>query len=97
MPESQQPSCTPKQQEATSDGPGTKEPVKRTAMGLNQRFVDTLGWIITAVWALSMALHASNIGYEPPASIHLLMMVVAGTAFGTNFIKPKNGDTDGDG
>lgn len=63
-------------------------------MGLNQRFVDALGWIITAVWALSMALHAANIGYEPPASIHLLMMVVAGTAFGTNFIKPKNGDQD---
>ena len=39
-----------------------------------------------------MVLHALNVGYEPPASIHILMMAVAGTAFGTNFIKPRNGD-----
>jgi hypothetical protein len=64
-------------------------------MGLNQRFIDVLGWVITLAWAFSMTLHATGIGYEPPASIHLLMMIVAGAAFGTNLIKPKTGDKDG--
>lgn len=91
MPESQQPSSTPEQKESPSRG----QKGARTAVGLNQRFVDVLGWVITAGWAVSMSLHAAGIGYEPPASIHLLMMLVAGTAFSTNFIRPRNGDTDG--
>lgn len=97
MPESQSPSPTPEQKDSTSPGRGKKQEPKRTAVGLNQRFVDVLGWVITAAWGLSMALNAAGIGYEPPASIHLLMMVVAGTAFGTNFIKPKNGDENDSG
>jgi hypothetical protein len=87
LPESSQPSDTPKRQATTSNGH-----VKRNT-GLSQQFVDILGWVITVMWALSMMLHAANVGYEPPASIHLLMMAVAGTAFGTNLIKPKNGAT----
>jgi hypothetical protein len=64
---------------------------KKVTYPLSPRFVEVLGWVITCIWALSMFLHALNIGYEPPPSIHVLMMVVAGAAFGTNFIKPRNG------
>lgn len=92
MPESSRPSRTPKSRDTISDVPGNK----RTHAGLNQRFVDVLGWMITGVWALSMILHAINIGYEPPPSIHLLMMTVAGATFGTNFIRPKNGAASGE-
>jgi hypothetical protein len=99
LPESSQPSHTPKQPETHSDylgtGTGMNRSTKAAFTGLNQKFVDILGWVITVAWALSMGLHATNIGYEPPASIHVLMMVVAGAAFGTNFIKPKNGATNG--
>lgn len=87
---------TPRQPDTVSNRPGiTEKESKRTHTGLSQKFVDVLGWIITGMWALSMILHAINIGYEPPASIHILMMVVAGAAFGTTFIKPKNGAVNG--
>lgn len=92
MPESSQQQRAPKRRETGSNGPI----VKRTRMGLNQKFVDALGWVITVMWAASMMLHAANIGYEPPASIHLLMMVVAGTAFGTSFVRTKDGDANGE-
>lgn len=92
MAESSQPSPTQKRPGTDSDGRGSKKNT-RTSSGLNTRFVDTLGWVITGFWGFSMLLHAANIGYEPPMSIHILMMTVAGTAFGTNFIgRPRNGD-----
>ena len=87
MSESSRPSSTPKQEAVNSKRRGTI----RTAGGLSQRFVDTLGWVITGMWAASMTLQVIIDGYEPPMTIHILMTAVAGAAFGTNFIKPRNG------
>lgn len=88
--ESSRPSHMQKQPDTNSTGPGKKS-VQRTHAGLSQNFVDALGWVITGIWALSMLLRAASIGPEPHLSIHVLMASVAGTAFGTNFIKPKDG------
>jgi hypothetical protein len=91
LPESSASSSTPKPQDKKFTGRGPN----RTQAGMTQRFVDVLGWVITAAWSISMILHAANIGYEPPVSIHALMAVVAGAAFGTNLIKPRNGEKNG--
>jgi len=88
--ESSLPSHMQKAQDTNSNGRG-KKTVARTSSGLNQRFVDALGWIITVIWAVSMIFRALEIGPEPHMSIHILMATVAGTAFGTNFIKKTGG------
>jgi hypothetical protein len=69
-------------------GPAESESTRsRTTTGLQRRFVDTLGWLITLVWAVSFILDAIITTYDPPVSIHALMMVVAGAAFGSTLIK----------
>jgi hypothetical protein len=41
---------------------------------------------ITVVWVLSVALDAVWPPYDPPATVHALMMAVAGWAFGQQYI-----------
>lgn len=42
-----------------------------------------LGWTIVGAWTLSLVLDAiPGSTYDPPASVHVLMMVVAGALFG---------------
>lgn len=79
--ESSQPSATPEQQASPSDGSDG-----RTTGGLQRKFVDTLGWLITGAWAASFLLDAAIRDYDPPVSVHALMMVVAGAAFGSSLI-----------
>lgn len=84
------------QKRPDKDSNGSGEKTTQTFVGLSQHFVDTLGWVITGMWALSMIVNAiPNSGYEPPVTIHVLMTAVATAAFGTNFIKPKNGGSSG--
>lgn len=63
----------------------------RTTGGLQHRFVDVLGWLITFAWGISFVLDAAVKEYEPPVSVHALMMVVAGAAFGSSLIKKGEG------
>ena len=94
MSESSQPSPT----DDSSSGANSKHRgAIRTAGGLSQKFVDTLGWVITGMWAASMTLQVFIEDYAPHPTIHFLMTAVAGAAFGTNFIKPKNGNGGGNG
>lgn len=74
---------TPEPPGSNSSGGGRH----RTASGLQRRFVDTLGWLITGIWSVSFILDAAVKTYDPPVSIHALMMVVAGAAFGSTLIK----------
>lgn len=48
--------------------------------------MDVLGWVITGAWAASFVLDAVVKTYDPPWTIHALMMVVAGAAFGSTLI-----------
>lgn len=59
----------------------------RNPVGLRNSFIDILGWIITIAWAASLIADAVLKDYDPPISIHAVMMLVAGAAFGGQFIK----------
>lgn len=54
------------------------------------RLRSAIGWTVTAAWAISFVLDAVLPHYEPPVSLHALMMLVAGAAFGGSMLK-KNG------
>ena len=81
MPDSPVPPSTPSSLDKPSDGHG------RTDTGLQRKFVDVLGWVITGAWGISFILDAVVKTYDPHPTIHALMMVVAGAAFGSTFIK----------
>jgi hypothetical protein len=89
--ESHSPSPTRRSRVSTSAGSDG-----RTVGGLSRRFVDVLGWTITGAWAASFALDAMVVGYEPPVTVHALMMIVAGAAFGSSLFQ-RNGNGNGSG
>lgn len=71
--------------------PGDRGPIsERGASGLRRSFVDILAWLITVAWAASFIVDMLPYDYDPPASIHALMMIVASAAFGSNLLKRKN-------
>ena len=49
-----------------------------------------IGWTVTGAWATSFVLDAMFASYEPPVSLHALMMLVAGAAFGGSMLKKKD-------
>lgn len=53
----------------------------------NERIAFGLGSIITASWVISYILDILDNEYDPPTSVHALMLLVAGTVFGQGFIK----------
>lgn len=89
MSASQQPSRTPKRRGAGSTGRGGSKRAERTAAGFRKSFVDALAWFITAVWGVSFILDTLVESYDPPPTIHALMMAVATAAIGGNLIKKK--------
>lgn len=51
-------------------------------------------WIsvaITAVWIISFFVDIFVQGYEPPPSVHALMLIVAGALFSEGRFRKKNG------
>lgn len=62
--------------------------------GHDQKAPTIIAGIITAVWFGSMVLDATWAAYDPPGSIHALMMAVAGWAFGERYLRRKNGGDD---
>lgn len=69
---------------------------KRTASGLQQIFVDVLGWGIFALWAVGFGVDMANLvpDWDLPAGIWGLMTIVSGGAFVANAIK-KPGEAEG--
>lgn len=48
--------------------------------------------VITAAWAVSFVVDVFNEGYEPPASVHALMLLVAGALFGDRVLRARKDD-----
>lgn len=55
-----------------------------------ERLPSAIGWTVTVAWAASFVLDAVLKNYEPPVTVHALMMLVAGAAFGGQMWK-RNG------
>lgn len=41
-----------------------------------------LGWTVTVGWAISVGISFLDRSYNPPSTLHLLMMLIAGVLFG---------------
>lgn len=50
-----------------------------------------IGWVVVGAWVGSIIIDASIPDYDPPASIHLLMMLVAGALFGPKITGRSSG------
>lgn len=57
---------------------------------MDDRLRNAIGYLVTATWGVSFVLDALLVNYEPPVSVHALMMLVAGAAFGGSMLK-RNG------
>ena len=65
----------------------------------DRRLAKFLAYIITLAWAVSFTIDIVNPAYDPPASIHPLMLLVAGGAFGEGIIRSvvkQSTDKDGE-
>lgn len=51
---------------------------------MSPRLISATGWVVLVAWAISFILSAVVTDYEPPSSLHALMVIVAGSAFGAN-------------
>ena len=60
---------------------------------MDKRLAAAIAIVITTAWAVSFILGALNPSYNPPPSIHPLMLIVAGAAFGTAVL-PKRSKGD---
>lgn len=65
----------------------------------DRRLAKVLAYVITVAWAISFTIDIVNPDYDPPASIHPLMLLVAGGAFGEGIIRSvvKNSSSNGIG
>lgn len=51
---------------------------------------EIISYIITAVWVVSFFVDIVAKGYQPPPTVHALMMLVAGALFGDGLIRRRN-------
>lgn len=81
-----------------SDGSASVTPPKRrkgelgrNSSGLQQRFVDVLGWGIFALWAIGFSVDMLDLkkGWDLPAGIWGLMTIVSGAAFVAQALKKE--------
>jgi len=54
-----------------------------------------IAWAVVVAWLASIIVDATVPTYEPPASIHILMMLVAGALFGPRIARRGNGNSRG--
>lgn len=59
---------------------------------MDKRLSAAIAIVITVVWAASFIVSVINPQYAPPPTLHALMMVVAGAAFGNAVLGRKNGN-----
>lgn len=48
---------------------------------MSKKLVTAIAIVIVVAWAVSFILDAVNPNYDPPESLHALMLLVAGAAF----------------
>jgi hypothetical protein len=59
---------------------------------VNRRLAAVIAVVITVVWTISFTADLLNPQYSPPPTVHALMMLVAGAAFGGSVLgKRSNG------
>lgn len=63
---------------------------------MDKRLAAAIAIVITTAWAVSFILGAVNPSYNPPPSIHPLMLIVAGAAFGKAVFTKKREEDDED-
>lgn len=63
---------------SSSDGRGK---IKQTEL---------VSYVITGVWVVSFFVDILVKGYEPPPSVHALMMLVAGALFGDGLLRRRD-------
>jgi hypothetical protein len=56
-----------------------------------ERLALWIALIITVVWTASLVVDGFVESYDPPATVHALMMIVAGWAFGERLLGKRNG------
>lgn len=54
---------------------------------MDKRIINAIAITSLTLWAISFVLDAVIRTYDPPASIHIIMMTVAGAAFGGTIFK----------
>lgn len=62
---------------------------------MDKRVVNAIAIVVTCVWAVSFLADIAMKTYEPSPYIHVIMMAVAGAAFGGGLIR-KNGHDEHD-
>lgn len=58
----------------------------------NNRIATWVAVIVTVAWAVSFVVDILVKDYDPSASVHALMMMVAGAVFGEGLIKTRSGN-----
>lgn len=58
----------------------------------NNKIAIWLAIVITAAWAISFIVDIFRKDYDPSASVHALMMMVAGAVFGEGLLNTRNGN-----
>ncbi len=54
---------------------------------MSNRTINGIAIVVTAVWAVSFIADIALSSYEPSPYLHVIMMMVAGAAFGTNIVR----------
>lgn len=52
----------------------------------------TIAYVITSAWAISFIIDIIKPTYDPPTSVHALMMIVAGATFGEGLLRTRKKD-----
>lgn len=55
--------------------------------GMNERLARTVGYVVTAAWAISFVLSIFEKNYNPPPSVAPLMTMVAGAAYAVPLLR----------
>jgi hypothetical protein len=58
---------------------------------MDKRMVTILGYLIMIAWGLSMIADVAVKGYDPPPTVHGLMMLFAGAAFTNSLRRDDDG------
>lgn len=61
---------------------------------MDKRIVNAIAIVAIVLWAVSFILDAMIATYDPPASVHIVMMTVAGAAFGGTIFRKDDNDKE---
>lgn len=61
---------------------------------MDKRIINAIAITALTLWSISFVLDAIIKTYDPPASVHIIMMTVAGAAFGGTIFKKEKKDDE---